>query len=72
MGQPSQTTIIVSGPYAATWLWLETAKLTFWDLRVQSHADFGFLGSGATRISFCNVVAEFGPSTQMGAAVQPL
>lgn len=68
---PGQTTIVLWGANANIRLQYESAKATFRDLRILSYADYGFLGSGATRVSFCNVLAEFGSSTEWGLQYNP-
>jgi hypothetical protein len=69
---PDQTTLYLYGEDGAIWLWLETARVTFRDIRIQSYGNFGLLASGATRVSFCNVFVEFYPArTQWGLQYNP-
>ncbi len=66
-----KTTIVLPDKDASLWAYGAAATVTFRDFRLVSSGDFGFFAPGARRISLCNIVAEFGPSTQWGLQYEP-
>jgi hypothetical protein len=67
-----ETTIILPDQDAALWAYGEAAAVTFRDFRVVANGGFGFYAPRARRISLCNIVAEFGPTTSWGLGFGPL